>query len=141
MKLINFILCDDIRNEMGNKPSLMGVYDDKIEFNVTPDMVNTWPKAMRVGIYARIKLEDENISSFRLRILYDGKVREIGRGTISIDKLRARKRINIAVVHSAFPFDKPCTIQFFYDFLDVNNELIETLTPESTIEVKEQVIE
>ena len=58
MKLLNFIICDDIRNELGNKHSLMGVYDDSIEFQVTPDNQNTWPKSLKVGIYAKVKTEE-----------------------------------------------------------------------------------
>ena len=30
MKLNCFLICDDIRNELGNKQSLTGIYDDVI---------------------------------------------------------------------------------------------------------------
>jgi hypothetical protein len=53
MKLVQFIVCDDIRKETGNKFSLMGIYENAIEFRVTPDKKDKWPKTMRLGIYAK----------------------------------------------------------------------------------------
>ena len=74
MKLLDFIICDDIRNELGNKHSLMGIYDDSIEFQVTPDNQNTWPKLLRIGIYAKVKTEDnEEVFKFKIRMKYNEK--------------------------------------------------------------------
>jgi len=142
MKLLNFIICDDIRNELGNKYSLMGIYDDSIEFQVTPDNQNTWPKLLRVGIYAKVKTEDnEEIFKFKIRMKYNEKETVLVDSVLPQPRIKTLKKINIAFVHSAFKFENPGNITFFLDFYNQKKELIATLSPEFVISVKEKVIQ
>ena len=142
MKLLNFIICDDIRNELGNKHSLMGIYDDSIEFQVTPDNQNTWPKLLRIGIYAKVKTEEnEEVSRFKIRIKYNEKETVLLDRILNLPKIKTSKKINIAFVHSAFKFENPGNIEFFLDFYNQKKELIAILSPEFAISVKEKVIQ
>jgi len=142
MKLLDFIICDDIRNEIGNKHSLMGVYDDSIEFHVTPDKQNTWPKLLRIGIYAKVKTEDnEEVFNFKIRKKYNQKETVLLDRNLNLPKNITSKKINIAFVHSAFKFENPGNFTIFLDFYNQKKELIATLSPEFVINVKEKVIQ
>lgn len=60
MRLADFILCEDIRQEVRNKLSLVGIYSDSILFS--PWLANVplnWPIATRFAVYARL-LRDGN---------------------------------------------------------------------------------
>jgi hypothetical protein len=140
MKLINFIICDDIRSELGNKNSLMGIYDDTIDFRVTPDKEKNWPKVMRIGIYARILIdEDKNITHFKLKSLFNKKETIIGDGILNLSKLKQLKKINIAIIHNSFVFENTGNIKFIFDFYNDKDEIVETLQPDFSLEVKETI--
>lgn len=142
MKLLNFIVCDDIRKELGNKHSLMGIYDESIEFQVTPDKQNTWPKSLRVGIYAKVKTEDnEEVFKFKIRMKYNEKEAVLVDGVLPQSKIKPFNKIVISLVNSDFKFEKPGDITFFLDFYNQKKELMATLSPEFIISVKEKVIQ
>ena len=58
MKLKDFVICDDIRTEINNKVSLIGVYNDALKFIVSERAVNVWPKIMRLGLFIRLAMDD-----------------------------------------------------------------------------------
>lgn len=58
MRLIDFIICDDVRREQGNKISIMGIYNESIHLNLPSDV--KWPIAFRLGTYIRIELENHD---------------------------------------------------------------------------------
>jgi len=145
MKITNFLVCDDIRNEIGNKRSLMGIYDSSIEFRVTPENKSQWPKAMRLGIFARIKFENtdikKGISSFKLKIDYNGDIKEMGKGAFSAEKVSMFHTASLAIVHNNFVFKEPGEIRFSLDFSDVKNNVIQTITPDYILKISEKFIE
>jgi hypothetical protein len=55
MKLLDFIVCDDIRLERGNKVTLVGVYDDIINIETK----NTWPVPLKIAVYWKLQLDQE----------------------------------------------------------------------------------
>jgi hypothetical protein len=141
MKLINFIICDDIRNELGNKISLMGIYDDTIEFPVTQDKENTWPKSMRIGVCLRIKLDqDKDITRFKLRTSFNNKEIIIGEGVFNLSQLKQLKKINIVILHNAFVFNASGIMNFIFDFYNSKDEIVDTLHSDLSLEIKEAVI-
>jgi len=142
MKLLNFIICDDIRKELGNKHSLMGIYDDSIEFQVTSDNQNTWPKLLRIGIYAKVKTEEnEKVYRFKIRMKYNEKEIVLVDGGLNHPKIKPSGKIVISLVNGAFKFENPGNIIFFLDFFNQKKELIATLSPEFVFSVKEKVME
>ena len=77
MKLKDFIICDDIRAEMNNKFSLMGVYNDALNFLVPENLVDKWPKMIHLGFFIRLDIESieelNSIGKFVLEAKIDDK--------------------------------------------------------------------
>lgn len=88
MKVESFLLCDDIRNEIGGKQSLMGVYGENIQFETSTSALKQWPKTLRVGIFIRLLLEgnEKEFSDINFKIhteLNENKT-QIGEGRIDL---------------------------------------------------------
>jgi len=54
MRLIDFIICDDIRQEIGGKVTLVGVYEDRIMINAPSAEALRWPVRLRLGFFIRL---------------------------------------------------------------------------------------
>ncbi len=69
MKLIDFIICDDIRKEDNGKTILIGVYSDRMIFQIDPPG-SKWPLQKRLSLYFRLKKEigDPEFDGFDLTI-------------------------------------------------------------------------
>jgi hypothetical protein len=82
MRISDFIVCDDIRHEVGGKLSLMGVLTRDIHLQI-PDP--TAPFALRLGIFVRadVTLEEARPDTICLEIKYNAK--PIDRHIIPID--------------------------------------------------------
>jgi len=61
MNIIDFIVCDDIRHEIGNKNTIIGAYDEELTF-IEQDSKekDTWPKVLKLGFFVRVKLLEED---------------------------------------------------------------------------------
>ena len=69
-QVAEFILCEDIREELNGKVSLMGLYRDQIAF--LDGGSNVWPRALRLAVYVRInEVPPENLR-LTLRIEHEG---------------------------------------------------------------------
>ena len=73
MKLLDFIVCDDIRYEKGDKLSLMGIFGDKINLQVPKSAPR--PLSLPLALYLRIFLEDKDRvpDVFKVVVSLDGK--------------------------------------------------------------------
>lgn len=58
MKLIDVLFCDDIRVEMNNKVSLMGLYNDRIVFRSHEKTKLEWPIKMDLAMLVRLNISD-----------------------------------------------------------------------------------
>ncbi|MCK4796008.1 MAG: hypothetical protein KAT05_01435 [Spirochaetes bacterium] len=144
MKINSFIVCDDIRTEIGNKHSLIGVYDEVINFFVTPDKKNTWPKAMKLGFFIKISFDKDEkgkISSFKFISDYNGSKKELGEGSIDSEKLIDLKKLKLAIVFNNFEFKEAGNIKFSFEFYKSNNDLYESITIDESIVIQETVVE
>jgi hypothetical protein len=56
MKVIDFIICDDIRKEMGNKFSLAGIYNERIRLEAKDISAIKFPLPFRLGVFVRLLL-------------------------------------------------------------------------------------
>lgn len=86
MQLQDFLLCDDIRTESGNKISIMGIYDSGIALTgKNPEPVR-FPAAMPLAFYLRLKLDtnDPTIDGFNLDFSYNGTRIANASGSMSI---------------------------------------------------------
>lgn len=60
MRVLDLLICDDIRIEVGGKWSFMGVFLDGISIS-TSGVPLIWPITLaRMGIFARVHLEDSD---------------------------------------------------------------------------------
>ncbi len=66
MKLIDFIVCDDVRHETGNKVSLMGIYQGDIIIQANGPVGKSIP--MRLGIFVRLLVEEQEAMPDRFEI-------------------------------------------------------------------------
>lgn len=137
MKLNNFVICDDIRTEISKKYSLIGLYDDAIIFNTTPDKKNTWPKSMRISFLINLQIDEGeigNYSSFKFVTFYNKKRIEIGSGTI---ENKTANKIILPVVIPMFQFIESGEMSFCFEFSDRDGKLINTFPFEKTIKISE----
>ena len=67
MKLLDFIVCDDIRQERGDKLSFMGVFGDTIKLQIPKGASR--PVPFRVAAFFRILVEDQDVVPDRFKIV------------------------------------------------------------------------
>lgn len=139
MKIITFVICDDIRREIGNKHSLMGVYDGKINFNVTPDKKDSWPKYMKIGIFAVFDFEEDKPHSLTINMNYNEKNQLLGTAERGKPDDLEKNKCTVAVVLSDFRFHEPGSIKFTFDFFDADKKKIKTLSPDFELKISELV--
>ncbi|MES2217176.1 MAG: hypothetical protein V4501_02060 [Pseudomonadota bacterium] len=56
MKFIDVLFCDDIRLELNNKVSIMGLYNDRIVFRSSDKSKLEWPIKMDLSMLVRFSL-------------------------------------------------------------------------------------
>jgi hypothetical protein len=144
MKLINFIICDDIRQEVGNKLSLMGVYSDSINFQSVADKDGQWPRTKRIGLYVLIETEEreqlKDIQSFEIEIDYNGEVQKIGGSDVPPPNLKTQKGVAIQAIFERFKFKEPGTICFSIQFFNKNGEKLFDARSPNPLKVEETIL-
>jgi hypothetical protein len=75
MKFIDILFCDDIRHELNNKLSVMGLYNERLVLNTNKENVITWPQPINLSALLRFSLDaqDERPSSFEFTYLLNKK--------------------------------------------------------------------
>lgn len=148
MKVSNFIICDDIRSEVGGKASIMGVYSDLINYTVTPDQKGQWPKSKRLALYIQLDLEDGEsigqIKEFEIFIKQDNEIKGIGRSPTPppSPSTPARKENGIVLnaIFTNFKFQKAGEIFFILKFFGDNDQLLSEISLPRPLKVIETVI-
>jgi hypothetical protein len=98
LRLHNVIFCDDIRNEINNKLSLIGMYDDRIIFRSHDAKKIKWPIPQPLAILLRfnLKAEDEHPDRFIFEYILNEKSIAKINGTINkIEKLHASFNLSL----------------------------------------------
>jgi hypothetical protein len=142
MKIEALILCDDIRQEAGNKSSLMGIYDDEIQFTPIPGLPS-WPKGMRLAFYIKISFNSEEeikkITSFNLKTRFNETENLLVTGDIPSVNLLKTKRMKIAFIHNNFIFQNKGNLEIILEFLDGNKICIERISHHELIKISERI--
>lgn len=104
MKLIDTLFCDDIRFEVNNKSSLMGLYNDRIKFNLGNAEVK-WPLPIKLCLLLRFELEstDPYPDTFEFEYLLNGKNIFKINGKIQADESQAY--INFVLTVEGLPLE------------------------------------
>jgi len=110
MKVVDFIVCEDIRTELGSKVSLMGVFDDAIEFALLERLDQ--PFAMRMAIFSRVRFEEQDTLPNRCLIVASHEATEILRIDGRLDIIDRSQMLRIPVPIPAFPLRGPGRLTF-----------------------------
>ncbi|SNX59754.1 hypothetical protein SAMN06296273_1188 [Nitrosomonas ureae] len=123
MRISDFIIAEDIRNETGNKFSIMGIYNEEIILNQPEDV--KWPIPFRFGIFIRIDMEDstEAPNRFLFKIIRDEKLEAQVDG--NIESIENAPTITIPLVLFPFPIFGDGKLQFCFEVFKEDNLLIE----------------
>jgi len=141
MKITDFIICDDIRKEVGGKYSLIGVYLAKIVFS-PKDSKSRWPINKSLGFYIRLIKEDDDppFDGFNLIIseIISGKeqLHKLGKLTGTIQGDGSSGPIIFDVV---IPLNFPSVGNLIFEINFLNNtESVIKIVPEIAFEIAEE---
>ncbi|QWV97454.1 hypothetical protein KP005_19300 [Geomonas nitrogeniifigens] len=100
MRIVDFLIADDIRFERGEKVSIIGVYNESISV----EGVLTLPFPLHIGFYIRIQLEDgEKPDGFSIDIRSNETPIAEVRGTIAYKEDETSGNVVIAIPANIFP--------------------------------------
>lgn len=116
MRLLDFLVCDDIRHEYGNKITLVGLYNEVIELQGSGGADIQWPLMFRLGVYVRLLPEarDLEINNFELDFLFEGKMHSKAQGQVIIKE--AGRSLLITLIANPFPVPQPGLLTFVLRF-------------------------
>lgn len=136
MKIIDFILCDDIRREVGNKRTIVGTYIDRIIFHSAHGS-SPWPTNKQIGLYATLKIEekDPNFDAFQITFSLDQEPLGKAEGRIISANLDISKTAVFDIV-VPIVFKKAGTMTIKIQFLMDGKVVLDSL-PELAIAIEE----
>ena len=143
MKLNDFIICDDIRTEVNNKVSLIGVYNDALNFIVPERAAALWPKAIRLGIFIRVDLESieefQKIGKFILKSTINGEP-NFNAEQVFTEKIQENhplRRMTISVAFNQVNINNAGDMVLSLSIFDNNGELMEKFSYPGNIKITE----
>jgi hypothetical protein len=114
MRILRSLYCDDIRQEMGGKVSLMGIYTGVMYLSEMPALLP------RICIHSSLSVPiDDAIEQLLFELVIDGNVALTIPGklppesTAPVDLLTSpvARTVTIGAVLSPFPVEKPCLLE------------------------------
>ena len=145
MKLKDFIICDDIRTEINNKVSLIGVYNDSINFVVPESAADAWPKILRLGLFIRLALNDieekKKIGKLTLDFTINRDINFHAEQIIDADKQKTTllDQMIISVVFNQINIPTTGEMEISLSIIDKEGELMEKITYPGNIKLNEIV--
>ncbi|OGJ90694.1 MAG: hypothetical protein A2487_18020 [Candidatus Raymondbacteria bacterium RifOxyC12_full_50_8] len=138
MKLLDFIICDDVRQEVGDKFTLVGMYSDVIQMHLKGVKEIKWPVAMHLAMFTRFLYEktDEKPDSFRIEFILEGKPLSYVEGNINLPADTGI--LNINSVMNPFFFTNQGVLSFIAQFKKDGKTKIE-IKPEYKLEIKVRI--
>jgi len=134
MKLIDFIVCDDIREEVSGKQTIVGVYSDLI-LHLSKNKPS-WPLKMKLGFFLRFKIEKEDQlpDSFIFDALNGDNVIATSSGNLN-PLPNGTEYVVMPLIHGNFPIQMAGKINFKITFKKDNQNTLE-VAPEYSLDVK-----
>jgi len=132
MKVSDFIICEDIRLEVGGKSSLMGVLGDNLNFH--GQGINDWPKNITIAIFLRVDVGEDRPSKFKIEAVLNGDQVALIEDDLTIPE--KTKIISIPIIFRTLPIKETGTLDFLFEMLSDETLLIEE-SRSLTINVKE----
>jgi hypothetical protein len=144
MNVVDFLICDDIRTEIGNKYSIIGLYDDAITFNVPVVEKGKWPKIIKLGIFIKARFDNDQekkqTGKFRLDVMLNEINKTIAEGELHFGEKKEATGINMAVVFNQFVFESPGLMSVKMVLLNHKNEEIASIEYPDKIKITETVL-
>ena len=135
MKIIDAIFCEDIRFEVNNKLSLMGLYSDQIIFQSNGSAATEikWPIATTLALLLRFKIEknEKHPDQFKFEYLIKNSPLINISGQINMDK--EQSTISIALLTPQLPL-RPGNLGFSIQLLE-GSESVFSYENEAAIEI------
>lgn len=124
MRILDFIISDDVRQEIGNKISVMGIYTDDLILAAPPQK---WPVPFRIGVFVRVFIEETDISpnSFTLQITQEDKNVARMEGDIKVHE--KSRYLTLPLIIFPLPIPGPGVLQFELALLNNDQKLLEEL--------------
>ncbi len=134
MKITDFLVCDDIRHEIGGKMTLVGIYNDFVILKEKQDV--KLPMTFRLGIYARIKMEN---SEETIPDAFDFEFSQGDNHGVAVSKCKIMIKDNpssfaLTVMFGNFPIKSEEKVKFKIRFYKSDVQLCE-LEPDYTMNV------
>ena len=126
MEIKAFLLCEDIRREVGNKCSLMGLLNEGLNYD-GPE-ADVWPKSTNIAAFIRLSVgeDDSPVSDFSLVVTLDGDEVASIKSEFSVPK--GTKTLNLPVTMYGFPLASAGLLTFNFKLLHQEHVLIEAET-------------
>jgi hypothetical protein len=137
MEILDFIVCDDIRREMGNKHTIVGVYNDRIVFSSRPDF--KWGIRKSLGFFLKFQKEagDPDYDGFQFTIFLNDEKNKLENIRGEINVTDPNRPIVIDIVFPVFKFTGPGSLIIKIVFLKGTEVVIADL-PQKSIAVQHQ---
>ncbi len=122
MIIQEFIFCDDVRQEMWNKQTVVGIWGENLLFQIPDKNKMKWPLAARLGLFIRLKKEQEEINpdSFSISVLFNDKECFNSKGNILVNN-NPTTLITITMVNNNFSFPGEGIYKFKITLYSKNN--------------------
>lgn len=121
MRIIDFIVCDDIRQETSGKTTLVGIYDEKLILGIQKDKEVKWPSAMKLCFFSRYIIEknDTHPDMMQLEIVsYNGQTVSANGPIPPLAREAAENRLlSYAIIGDGFSLQGIGEIKFNVKFL------------------------
>lgn len=100
MRVLDFIICDDVRVEVNNKHTLVGVFGDSILFPVPKTSEDVWPKRIKLSFFVRLAVDESDTLPDEVSFSYilNEEEKEVARGKMT-------PPVSIKVILLVFSFD------------------------------------
>jgi hypothetical protein len=137
MEILDFIVCDDIRREVGNKHTIVGAYNDRIVFSSSKDF--KWGINKSLGFFLRFQREasDPDYDGFDLKIFLNDEQNQLANIKGGINVTDPIRPMVLDIVFPVFNFTGPGSLIVKIVFLKGSEVVIADL-PEKSIAVLHQ---
>ena len=146
MKINSFIICDDIRSEVGNKKSLMGIYTKELLFSVTAEEAGVWPKDLVLGMMLDFSISAElKKKAHKFKVMYSINDVEnaLGEGEFKFppDERDSEGDFQMTIfAKSQYRFESCGKLSHCVKIFDVSGNEIVQASPTTELLIKEHVI-
>ncbi len=146
MKINSFIICDDIRSEVGNKKSLMGIYTKELLFSVTTEEAGVWPKDLVLGMMLDFSISTEikkKAQKFKVMYSVNGVEKSLGEGEFKFptDVQDQDEDFQMTIfIKSLYRFESCGNLSHCVKIFDASGNEIVQATPTTELLIKENVI-